>query len=387
MVVLAEREALFSGNDRKLVRCTPCGEPQNFTQFQGVSPAGSQSAGNMPIAAALVHIRIEDTTVVTLESVVGPVVGSELDCELLLLPRETSHGAHGIDGVGLRCLGYGGLRDLFLRLGAGKDRDRRAGSVFVTRDGSEIILKPQSLPGLPPAIQEGATVREIIWGTEAEPDLESIADELSRDRDVITDPDGALHSVDDLGLGIAFRPTRRRPIEDSRQPMNSLASPGRVDARATYHDRARPTHVGHCVFMAPDIARMEAFYTERLGFHVSDYYTGRGVFMRATPRGGHHNLFYLESADGKAAINHVAFGVEDVHELFAGGNHFQGKGYSVQIGPGRHHISSCYFWYFECPAGGATEYFCDEDYLTESWKPGNWDPAPETFAEWVIPEV
>ena len=259
-------------------------------------------------------------------------------------------------------------------------------SVFATRDGTEIILKPQSMPGLPTAIQEGSTVREIIWGTEAETDLASIADELSRDREVTMDSDGVLHSVDDLGLGIAFRPTLRKRIEDERQPMNSLASPGRVNARATYHDRARPTHVGHCVFMAPDIAMMEVFYTERLGFHVSDYYTGRGVFMRANPRGGHHNLFYLESADGKAAINHVAFGVEDVHELFAGGNYFQGKGHSVQIGPGRHHISSCYFWYFECPAGGATEYFCDEDYLTESWKPGNWDPAPETFAEWVVPE-
>jgi hypothetical protein len=70
--------------------------------------------------------------------------------------------------------------------------------------------------------------------------------------------------------------------------------------------------------------------------------------------------------------------------LFAGGTYFQGKKHKVAVGPGRHHVSSCYFWYFVSPAGGATEYFCDEDFLTEDWKPGQWDPAPETFAEWTL---
>ena len=26
----------------------------------------------------------------------------------------------------------------------------------------------------------------------------------------------------------------------------------------------------------------------------------------------------------------------------------------------------------------------DEDFLTEKWKPGHWNPVPETFAEWVL---
>ena len=265
------------------------------------------------------------------------------------------------------------------KISAGKTR-----TVFATRDGSEIVLRPRGAKDLPKAIQAGSTVREIVWGVTSKADLKRVEKELSKDRTVTVDKDGTVHATDDFGLGIAFRRTRRTKLKDTRRPMNSAARAERVNTPATYHKRAHPSHIGHCVFAVPDIGKLEKFYTERLGFTVSDYYTGRGVFIRAAKRGGHHNLFFLESADGSASINHVAFGVEDRRELFAGGLYFQGKKHKVAVGPGRHHVSSAYFWYFDCPAGGATEYFCDEDYLTEDWTPGQWHPAPETFAEWFM---
>ena len=40
--------------------------------------------------------------------------------------------------------------------------------------------------------------------------------------------------------------------------------------------------------------------------------------------------------------------------------------------------------YFKNPAGGLAEYYWDEDAPTENWKPRTWDPAPDTFAEWVL---
>jgi catechol 2,3-dioxygenase-like lactoylglutathione lyase family enzyme len=290
----------------------------------------------------------------------------------------------GIDAVVYGVANMEKCRAYFTDWGLKKISGGKTKAVFETRDGSEIVLRPRGAKDLPKAIQPGSTVREIVWGVTSKADLARVEKELSKDRAVTVDKDGTVHSTDDLGLGIAFRQTRRKKLKDTRQPMNSVAGPGRVNARATYHKNAQPSHIGHCVFMAPDIKKMEAFYTQRLGFTVSDYYTGRGVFIRAAKRGGHHNLFFLEAADGKPAINHVAFGVDDIHELFAGGAYFQGKKHKVAVGPGRHHVSSCYFWYFDCPAGGATEYFCDEDFLTEDWKPGHWDPAPETFAEWML---
>ncbi len=289
----------------------------------------------------------------------------------------------GIDAVVYGVSDMEKSRRYFSDWGLRKAKSGKTESILTTANGAEVVLRAMNR-NLPPAIERGATLREIVWRVSAKKDLRDIEKELSRDREVATDKAGTLHSTDDLGLGIAFRVAKRDKIKPADPPMNSPISINRIDKRATYYDRARPLTIGHCVFMAPDIKKMERFYTKRLGFRVSDYYTGRGVFLRCSPRGAHHNLFFLESEDGFAKLNHVAFGVRDIHELFSGGAHHQALGWKTQIGPGRHHISSCYFWYFDCPAGGATEYFCDEDFLTEKWKPGHWNPAPETFAEWVL---
>jgi len=289
----------------------------------------------------------------------------------------------GIDAVVYSVNDMQKSRRYFADWGLRKAKSGKTESILTTANGAEVVLRTAAM-NLPPAIERGATLREIIWRVSAKKDLRNIQKELSKDREVTTDSSGVLHSIDDLGLGIAFRVRKAKNLEQLEPPMNSPISINRIDKRATYYDRAQPLTIGHCVLMAPDIKKMERFYTKRLGFCVSDYYTGRGVFLRCSPRGAHHNLFFLESEDGAAKLNHVAFGVRDIHEMFAGGAHHQAQGWKTQIGPGRHHISSCYFWYFDCPAGGATEYFCDEDFLTEKWKPGHWNPAPETFAEWVL---
>lgn len=266
------------------------------------------------------------------------------------------------------------------RLNGGKN-----GTVFEAQDGSQIVLKPMTAKDLPKPFQSGPGVREVTWGVSTRADLRRIATELAKDRAVTEDKDGTLHSVDEAGVPVAFRLTKRRKLKNAgRTDINAPQAPGRVDKRAIYYDRARPLTVGHIVFTVPDVKKQQEFYTRRLGFVVSDHYTGRGVFLRVAPRAGHHSVFFLEDEAGRTQINHIGFGVRDLHEMFAGGLYFTGKGWKTAIGPGRHHVSSCYFWYFDNPSGGNSEYFCDEDYCTENWKPGRWNPAPETFAEWVL---
>jgi hypothetical protein len=60
------------------------------------------------------------------------------------------------------------------------------------------------------------------------------------------------------------------------------------------------------------------------------------------------------------------------------------KGWQTELGPGRHPISSAYFWYFHCPAGASAEYYTDEDHLTAAWQPREFERRPEIFAEWAI---
>jgi catechol 2,3-dioxygenase-like lactoylglutathione lyase family enzyme len=257
--------------------------------------------------------------------------------------------------------------------------------ILETQDGSRVILRPRGDKSLPKAIQPGPTVREIVWGVEKATDLARIRRELEKDRTVTADKDGTLHSVDDIGLGIAFRKTRRRKLKTpAPTPINAPEAVVRYDDRATYYDKANPRTIGHAVFTVPDFKKAQRFYEKRLGFAVSDYYSGRGVFMRCKTPGGHHNLFFLEDESGKTQINHVAFGVSNTHELFAGGIHFASKGWKTAVGPGRHIVSSCYFWYFKNPCGGNIEYFVDEDFCTENWKPKRWNPAPHMFAEWAL---
>ena len=141
--------------------------------------------------------------------------------------------------------------------------------------------------------------------------------------------------------------------------------------------------MGHVAFLVPDIKAAETFYSKRLGFPVSDRYAGgSGVFLRYAKQSDHHNLFFIHSKQGKAGFHHVAFEVQDIHEVFGGGLAFDRKGWPTEVGPGRHPISSAYFWYFKNPCGGAVEYFSDTDFVTEAWRPTAY--RVNRFSEWHV---
>ena len=290
--------------------------------------------------------------------------------------------------IGIDAVTYGAAEPeqaarFFADWGLARKSRSRSKAVLETVDRCQIVIRPRAARDLPPAIERKSTIRALTWGVSAKRDLRAIEKELARDREVNRDRDDTLWSVDDNGLAIGFRVSRRKKLKERIEGTNAPGAIERVDRRATYYDRARPLTIGHVVMNVPSCERTKRFYVERLGFSVSDIYRGRGVFLRANPRGGHHNLFFVEAEKGPT-LNHVAFGVRGIHELFAGGRHMSDRGWRTAIGPGRHRISSAYFWYFKNPAGGLAEYYWDEDYLTERWKPGTWDPAPDTFAEWVL---
>jgi catechol-2,3-dioxygenase len=213
-------------------------------------------------------------------------------------------------------------------------------------------------------MQPGSTLREVVWGTDG-----------SNTPPACADPNG---------LALSFRKSRKREIDVTAVPMNGWNLHPRVDRPAPIYQRAHPVEVGHLVLFTDRLAEMERFYVERLGFFVSDRYPGRGVFLRCTAEGGHHDLFVLQTPGSKPGINHVAFAVRDLYEVFGGGLHLSRRGWTTEIGPGRHPVSSAFFWYVKCPAGGLAEYYADEDYVTRAWQPRELTPSPENFAEWAI---
>ncbi|MDI9333260.1 MAG: VOC family protein [Cytophagales bacterium] len=241
--------------------------------------------------------------------------------------------------------------------------------VFETLNGAQVVLLAPHHPALAgtTAMEAGATLREVVWGVTDADFLQTLP----------------VESLDPHGLRVKFQLSQKRAIALQGSPSNTWGDVRRVDRPTPVYERATPIEIGHVVLFTDCLVDAVAFY-ERLGFTVSDQYPNRGVFLRCAKTGGHHDLFLLQLPTKTKGVNHVAFTVRDIHEVFGGGLAMSRAGWKTQLGPGRHPISSAYFWYFECPVGGLIEYNADEDHLTEAWQAREFEPSPTRFAEWAI---
>ena len=254
---------------------------------------------------------------------------------------------------------------------------------FETLDGGEVELCPADDPALPPAFEPGSTLRRLVFGVGNAADLDALCARLAARGPVDVDEDGP-GCTDPNGLRLGFRVTRRRDPGVTATPMNVPGGIGRVDRRSPVYERAEPLEIGHVVLFTPALDASLELYRDVLGFVVSDWYPEAGYFLRTAPEGGHHDLFLITTPDGRCGLNHVAFTVRDIHEVFGGGLNVARCGWRTEVGPGRHPLSSAYFWYVHNPAGGLAEYYADEDWCTADWEPRAWKRTPENFAEWAI---
>lgn len=287
----------------------------------------------------------------------------------------------GIDGVAFGVEDLAAAQRFLIDWGLRDDGSNDHLVRYLTRDGTEVIARGKDDPSLPAPFQTGPTLREVIWGVEKPADLQMLAAKL--EIPWIPGDEEPLRLVDPDGLSHAFRVTRRMPILADPQDVNGPGVVRRVDTRATIYDCARPISVGHVVLFVDNLQASLDFFIGRLGFVVSDSYPGHAAFLRARTPGSHHDLFVL-ARPGNPGLNHVAFTVSNIHEVFGGGMAMMRHGWETDLGPGRHPISSAYFWYMRSPFGGSFEYYADDDYCTEAWEAREFERKPELFAEWAI---
>ena len=233
----------------------------------------------------------------------------------------------GIDSViyGVKDMAKG--RIYFTDWGLKKTSDTAQRVVFETEQGTKVILRPADAPDLPKAAERGSTVREVVWGVKSAKDIAGIERELARDRDVSIDKDGVLHSFDHDGFGIAFKVWRHRKPSQRRAMVNCPAVRERIGTHGTLYPRARPVRLGHVVFQSPDFEASGRFYTERLGFRISDWQKGEAIYLRCATESDHHNLFYMSRNTKRPKFHHLAFEVRDVHEVLGGGCYFKSRGW------------------------------------------------------------
>ncbi|MBS3021009.1 hypothetical protein DJFAAGMI_03773 [Comamonas sp. PE63] len=289
----------------------------------------------------------------------------------------------GIDEISYGADDLAACRQFFLDWGLSLAEEQAERLVFETLNGCRVIVAATNHPDLPPAIEAGPTLREVVWGMESEADLALYADRI-RALPGFVQGNGRIGCTDPNGLAVRLQLTQKRDVQMQSAEYNTWDRKGRINQASPAYERAQPIEVGHVVFFVKDVQACERFYVENFGFAASDRYPERGAFLRTAPDGGHHDIFLLQRPDKHAGLNHVAFTVRDIHEVFGGGMHISRCGWDTQLGPGRHPVSSAYFWYFKNPAGALVEYYADEDQLTADWQPREFEPGPTVFAEWAI---
>lgn len=289
----------------------------------------------------------------------------------------------GIDEVTYRAEDLPTCKKFFLDWGLQLLSENEQLLVFHTLNDCLVRVAHPSMPGLPSGLEEGPTMVEVVWGVESESDLQAYAANL-KDDTAFSYSEGRIRVIDPNGVSIGLQVSRKKPVTLECAEFNTWRHRPRVNQPAPFYERATPIEVGHVVFYVGNREEAVRFYCEKLGFVVSDQYPNRGSFMRCAPRGGHHDMFLLQLPSGKRGLNHVAFTVRDIHEVVGGGMAMDRCGWKTELGPGRHPVSSAYFWYFENPAGALCEYYADEDELTEEWQSRDFEPGPTVFAEWAV---
>ncbi len=255
---------------------------------------------------------------------------------------------------------------------------------FRALDGSGVELRPMDDPELPAAQVPGSTLRAAVWGVSARADLDAIAKELGKDRQIRW-VDDVLQTTDDDNNGLFFRVTQRVPY-DSALPLVNV--PGRAairfNKRVDFDNHGPARQLGHVVYWSPDPARSVAFYKDRLGFRITDSYAGdMGIFARAAGHHDHHSLFFIKNPQIPPSFQHAEFTFGDIQDVIAGGHKLTRAGYQTLFGPGRFELGSNWYWYFVTPMGGAFELGADIDLVDDNWKPGVFE-FPRGAAGWAM---
>ncbi|MFK3916213.1 VOC family protein [uncultured Psychrobacter sp.] len=256
---------------------------------------------------------------------------------------------------------------------------------FSMDNGSAIYVYDKDDTRLPPAFEDGSTLREVTWAVDDQESFDKLKDSLQGVDSYKAETD-ILYCRDPNGLTLSFEiSVMQTSLDKASAGINQYGSINRINEASPVYEKAAPLGVGHVVLFSPNLVAAQTFYEDKLGFYLSDAYNNRGAFLRCSAEGWHHNLFLLKLPHRDApGLNHVAFIVRDIHEVIGGGLHMNRKKWDSFIGPGRHPVSSAYFWYVHSPFGGAFEYYTNDDYLTPEWQARHYDYSLDLFTEWAV---
>ena len=141
-----------------------------------------------------------------------------------------------------------------------------------------------------------------------------------------------------------------------------------------------PTRISHIVLHSPDHKAAVRFFTDVLGFRVSDWLGDFMAFLRCNS--AHHRLAVLP---GPPCLNHVAYDVMTVDCMMRGIKRLRQMGTDIRWGPGRHTAGNNTFSYFTTPSGFAVEYTSELEEVNDATHEAKvYPPGPGVMDQWGV---
>jgi catechol 2,3-dioxygenase-like lactoylglutathione lyase family enzyme len=185
----------------------------------------------------------------------------------------------------------------------------------------------------------------------------------------------APKELDTLGGGYGFRFFSKDGL-----PYEISSDVARGPSRELTRWEGIPQKISHIVLHSPDHHEMVRFFTDVLGFKVSDWLGDFMCFLRCNQ--WHHRIALLP---GPACLNHVAYDMLGVDDMMRGIHRLKQQGTDIRWGPGRHTAGNNTFSYFTTPAGFAVEYTAELEEVDEAtWQAKVHTPAPMVMDQWGI---
>ncbi|WP_417318723.1 VOC family protein [Emcibacter sp.] len=186
-------------------------------------------------------------------------------------------------------------------------------------------------------------IEVIALATDSSADVDALYDKVSNAGCKIIH---APRNLETPGGGYGFR-----FFSSDGLPFEISSDVEKLDSRPLERWEGLPVKISHIVLHSPDHQGLVKFFTDVLGFRVSDWLGDFMCFLRCNS--AHHRIALLP---GPACLNHVAYDMLSVDDMMRGISRQKEHGNDVKWGPGRHTAGNNTFSYFTTPNGFAVEY-------------------------------
>jgi catechol 2,3-dioxygenase-like lactoylglutathione lyase family enzyme len=132
-----------------------------------------------------------------------------------------------------------------------------------------------------------------------------------------------------------------------------------------------PLKLGHVAYRVDDVQKTVNFYTDVLGFRVSDWRADNFAFLRCNT--DHHTVNFV--FDEVPQLHHIAFEVKDWAEIQRAAEILAQNNIHLVWGPGRHIIGHNIAIYHRNTDKVRVEFFCEMDQIKDEAL-GYFDPRP-----------